>query len=327
MLANRYVLIEAMSSGRIPAARSLIALSGLSLLWALDSLRGDLFPNLFHPDSSLPPFESLGLHWGLLAAGAAIAAVVRRSGRPGARLVVEWTLLGIALFAAPGLILETVASHVPQLTRVALFALTPCFAVVLEPYLGVPDRELPRHGLPAALTALAGVLLLFPFELPSTPAQAAGFVAVVLAALLVAAAGCRAVRAANEFDSVAPCAAWAAAAASVVFLAACLISEPTQGVAAAIAPQAIWSLLLDLPALLLFFWLLRRVTAAQHAMRLILAPLFTSLLSLILFLPPVSLRAAAGLALMVAGAAWMLWPMRHRSGRPESLSFFAEIKD
>ena len=63
---------------------------------------------------------------------------------------------------------------------------------------------------------------------------------------------------------------------------------------------------LDLPALLLLFWLMRRMTAARMTLRFVLGPLIASLAGVALFAPTVSARAWLGLALMAAGSAWML---------------------
>ena len=65
--------------------------------------------------------------------------------------------------------------------------------------------------------------------------------------------------------------------------------------------------MLDLPALFLFFWLMRRMAASRMTARFLLAPLFAILAGLAVepTLPPA--RAWVGIALVACGAAWLVF--------------------
>lgn len=288
-------------------ARATAALAGLSVLWALGSLRGDLLPGLLRAADALPGLERQALEWAGLAAGTALVALAGRARWPRGRQALEAMLAGIGLLAAPALLVHAAAGWVDALTRVALFSLTPVLAVVLEPYLGAEDAAQGRGALLPALVAVAGVLCVFPVELPGGPQAGLAWGAVMLAAACAAAANCRAVRAAREAAEwrVAPMAALAAATAALTLGAASGCTE-RMVVPRGLAAEAVWLLLVDLPALLLLFWLMRRMTAARMTLRFVLAPLAASLASVALLRPEVSLRAAVGLGLMAAGAVWML---------------------
>lgn len=282
--------------------RKRVALAALSLLGALGSLRGDLLPGPFRAATAWPGLERQALAWAEMALGAGLLALVRRRGLSLAA-VREAVVSGLGLFAIPALLVRLAGDGIPTLTRVAVFGMTPVVAVVLEPYLGT--RETGRGGLGAALAALAGMLLVFPVELPGTLAQVLGLGCVVLATACVAAANCRAVWAAEIRGDGSARAAVAAATTAVALGLVGLVTE--RWVApSGLGAQAAWTLAVELPALLLLFWLMAHMTAARMTLRFVLAPLMASVAGLLLFLPAVSGRAAAGLALMAGGAAWML---------------------
>ncbi len=287
--------------------RAIAALLALSFLWSLDSLRADLLPYRWQSDSA-STLSGQALRLAVLAIEAAIIARITRSPRVRRRDTVQAALIGLGLFAAPALILHFAAPFVPDLTRTALFALTPIFAVVLEPYLGRADANQSHSALLAVLVALTGVLSIFPVDAPVTPRAAFGFLAIVFAAACIAAVNCAAVRLASVEDAPSPAAtaAIATAAAAVAICLASPFAAATALSASALIPDLLWTTLIDLPALLLLFGLMHRLTAARMTLRFILAPLFAGVFGLILFRPPVSLRSLAGLALMALGAAWML---------------------
>ncbi|HVZ82790.1 MAG TPA: hypothetical protein VG893_03880 [Terracidiphilus sp.] len=251
----------------------LAALLALGFLWSLGSLRADLLPYAWQ-GAGTDSLTSQALRLAVLAFGAAVIARATRSRRVRRRDAVQWALTGIGLIAAPSLLAHLAAPFVADLTRTALFALTPIFAIVLEPYLGSAESGMSRNGLLAALVALAGMLLLFPVNLPQSPASALAFLAVVLAALCVAAVNCRAVcfACAQDAPSFAAAAALAAAGAALV-LGVAGAGEAAPFPAASLLPDLAWTLIVDLPALLLLFALMRRMTAARMTLRFIRAAL------------------------------------------------------
>lgn len=279
----------------------------LSFLWSLGSLRADLLPYAWQ-GAAASSLAGQALRLAVPAFEAAILARLLRSPRVSRRGTMHAALIGLGLFAVPALLIHLAAPYVADLTRTALFSFTPVFAVVFEPYLGRPNASQSRSALLAALVSVSGALFLFPVNLPGSPQSFCALCAVLLATLCVAAVNCRAVRVACAPDAPAPIAtaAIAAAAAAVALSLVSTSAEPALITTATLVPELVWTTLVDLPALLLLFWLMRRITAARMTLRFILAPVLTGIFGLILFQPPVGLRAVAGLALMALGAAWML---------------------
>ncbi len=78
--------------------------------------------------------------------------------------------------------------------------------------------------------------------------------------------------------------------------------------------EVAWMVTMTLPSLLLF-WLMRRMNAAAMTTRYVVAPLIANLIGLALLRPTVSLRAGLGLALIAAGAGWLLFA---RAGKQEN---------
>ncbi len=249
------------------------------------------------------------VHFVLLTMTAVLLALVRRAKWPAKRQVRAAALTGLGLFVAPALLLRLAEGWVSTLTQVVLFALTPMFAIVLEPHMVRRGTGIQSHGaLTAALIAVAGMLCIFPVEIPQSMVAGGAFCVVVLAALCVAAANCVAVRVALAMPgrSTAPMAAIAGTAAAVGLAGASAVSEQPIWSWGALKLEMAWSLAIELPSLLLLFWLMRRLSAARMTVRFVLAPLITSLIGLVLLRPSVELRAGLGLLLAAAGSGWMI---------------------
>ncbi|MFZ0745386.1 MAG: hypothetical protein WAM85_13330 [Terracidiphilus sp.] len=278
----------------------------LCFLWALGSLRSDLFPSLI--PNLLPPIERQAVPFALLAAVAALFGVVRGAKWPLRRQLWASILVGLGLFLAPAIVSSFSSGSVSGLTLVALFSLTPVFAVVFEPYIGGDVAPRTRGGLPAALTGVVGTLCVIPAGAPNSIRAGGVFGTAILAAACVAAANCLAVRVAAELNgkSIAPLAAIAPFTAVAGMAVLSVLSGRADWSWDALAPQAAWSTVAELPGLLLLFWLMRRMSAARMTSRFVLTPLAASLIGLVLLRPSVGLRAWLGLLLMAAGAGWLL---------------------
>jgi drug/metabolite transporter (DMT)-like permease len=285
----------------IPASALLV----LSLLWAAGSLRADLLSD--SATSALPPLEGAAIPLALLAVAAALIAFVRRAPWPHGNQLLPAVSIAFGLFVAPAWLLRLAQNSVPSLMRVALFSLVPVFAVVLEPHL---DPELPHasFGLAASLTAVLGMLLVFPLDLPGSLTAAAAQGALVVAAVLIAASNCLAVRVARAqpAGSLASFTAIVAAFAAAALLLSSLIDRGSRFRTPEHASALLWPLLIDLPALALLFWLFRRLSAVRMTTRFLFAPLLATLVSALILAPHISLSDACGLLLLAASAAWLL---------------------
>jgi len=302
--------------------RAVAGLLGLSFLWALSSLRGDLLPNLF-PEAGGASLVGRVLPFALVALIAGIVAVMRRRTRPALRQVRDAALASLSLFVAPAVLVHFAQAWVSDLTRVALFSLVPFFAVVLEPHIGGDSHGPSRGGLTAALIAVAGTLCVFPLDLPRSVEAAAAFFAVVGAAVCLAAANCWAVRIATEAEQGgAALAAIAAATAGVGSAGLALWTQRSMSGGGTMMPQLVWAVVVDLPALLLLFWLMRRMSATRMTTRFLIAPLMTNLMDLALLRPVVSGRAGLGLVLVAGSAGWLLLA---REDEPEAGSTLLKL--
>jgi drug/metabolite transporter (DMT)-like permease len=313
------VLIECMSLSGLDKGRlkAVVALLLLCLLWSLGSLRGDLIPQMGLDQGLRSGFLRQAIPFAMLAIAAALFAAARRAVWPRGREFVACALIGLCLFVAPTGMVYLARIWISDLTRVALFSIAPVFAVIFEPYIGTGLEVRIKGGLAAALVAVVGTLFVFPLELPQSVAAAIAFCGVLLAAACVAAANCWAVRVANQLHtSLAPLAAIAGAAAAVGFIAFGATLRDAAFGGRAIGPEMAWSAAVELPALMLLFWLMRRMSATQMTTRFLLAPLLANLIGLIFLRPAVSLREGLGLLLIALGAGWLLFG---REGEPDAV--------
>jgi hypothetical protein len=240
---------------------------------------------------------------GVLALIAALAAVARRRAWPPVRLVGFSILVGVGLFAVPAILMELAKGSVDDPTRVALFSLAPVLAVVIEPHLSSASTQQPG-GLAAGLIAVTGTLLVFPLELPQTLHAALAFVGIVAAAGSVAAANCLGVLLACEENgpSMLNFAAIAAGAGALILA---VMSVPADHRTLSVPHVDAWSGL-ELAALALLFWLMRRMSAVRMTTRFLIAPLLANLIGLAFLRPGVQWRGWLGLLLIAVGAGWLL---------------------
>jgi len=258
---------------------------------------------------SLAPAQSQAALFSVFAVVAASIAVVRRAEFPHGRRAWACAGIGVGLLVTPAALAACAQGWVSNLDRVAVFSLTPVFAVVLEPYL---QDSVPRQGKSAladALAAVAGILLIFPLDIPGSFRAGAALCALVAAAFGVAATNCFAVRLARKLAgrSTLPMAALAGAASAICFATAANFTPHATWRWAVLPAQLVELLLIDIPALFLLFWLMRRLAASRMAARFLLAPLFAIVAGMALeptFPPP---RGWLGIALLAGGSGWLVF--------------------
>lgn len=289
---------------RLPPSLGLLLLAGL---WAVSSLSSDVFSHA--GGGALSPMQRQAVLFSAFAAVAASIAVARHLDFPRGRLALACAGIGLGLFVLPSLLVSFAQDTISTLDRVAVFSLTPVFAVVLEPYL---QGDLPRRGkaaLAGSIGAVAGILFLFPLDVPGSVRAAEALCALVAAALGIAVANCFAVRLARTVanDSTLPMAALAGAAGAACFAVASVIAPHTAWRWSALSPELLARFAVDLPALFLLFWLMHRLAASRMTARFLIAPLFTILLGEALqpAFPPA--RAWLGMALLAGGAGWLVF--------------------
>lgn len=286
--------------------KGLAGLLVLCSLWALGSLRRDLLPGGM--GETLPPLARQVVPLAMLAIAATGLTTWRKTPWLHGRQMRDAVLVGLGLFVVPSGLIELTAGWVSDLTKVALFALGLVLTVVLEPYVGRDANAGEAGGLTASLMAVAGVLLMFPVELPMSVQAGSAFAGVLLAVCCVTVANCRAVEAAMEVgeDRIAPFAAVAGGigAAGIAILSAAM--EHVRWSAAGWGAVLAWSAVVELPGLALLFWLMQRMSAARMMTRFVLAPLMAIVVEMAFVRPGVGLRVWLGLVLMACGAGWLL---------------------
>jgi drug/metabolite transporter (DMT)-like permease len=283
----------------------------LSLLWAVGWVRADLEPAAAGSIKLSPLFSQAAL-LGVLAVVAAFRGVILKKGWPLGVDAFRTLLAGIGLFVVPSVLIVLVRERIDDTTRVALFSLTPLFAVVFEPHLGVEGgtaKEI-RGGFAAAMIAVAGTFLVFPFELPRSYGAAAALLGIIAAAASVAGANSLGTAIVQErrISSI-TFAAMSAGSATVLLGIAGLIQSRSGGDSAALGAWAIP----DLIALALLFWLMTHMSAAQMTTRFLIAPLMANLISLVLVRPHVEIQAWIGLCMIAGGSGWIVFEQPNRS--------------
>jgi drug/metabolite transporter (DMT)-like permease len=277
----------------------------LSALWAVASLRTELFPSL--GIDSLSPALHQAATFFVFAAVAASIAVARRVEFPRRRQAWGCVCIGLGLFVVPAALVNCAQGWISTLDRVAVFSLTPVFAVVLEPYLQDTAPRRGRAALAGALAAVAGILLLLPLDIPGSFGAGAALCALLAAAVSIAATNCLAVRLARKLAgrSSLPMAALAGAGSAVCFAAASVFTPRTAWRWSALPSQLLGLLVFELPSLFLLFWLMRRLAASRMTARFLIAPLFAILAGMALEPTSPPVRAWLGMALLAGGAGWL----------------------
>ena len=221
-------------------------------------------------------------------------------------------LIALGLFVLPVLLVQGADQWIPSASRTVLLTLVPVFAVVLEPHLGgEPVRPIGRNSFLAALLAMAGAFCVFPIRFPETVDSTLAVCAVILAAVLIAAANCKAVALIQSEPDAFPAIVTIITTIAAILLAAlsAVYERPTLQHSIGLNELA-WTALLELPALLLLFWLMNRMTASRMATRYLLAPLLAVMLGAAFLRANLTLRTWIGLVLMAAGAGFLLFDHR-----------------
>ena len=282
------------------------ALLALGLLWAAGPLRSELLP--VQLSATLPRLAAQALPLTLLAIATGAAALRRKANLPCGRQLRSAVWIGLGLFTAPALLVHLSAPWISRLAQTALFTLVPVFSVVLEPYLGQTAARPVPGSLPTALLTVLGALLVFPVISPGSIETASAIAASILAAGCIAAANCYAVAVYQNFGhpSAAPITAVAASVGALSLGIASLLLERPALKSTAFAPELLWAAAIELPALLLLFWLMQRLSAVRIATRFVLGPLLAVPLGALLVQSRLASRTWLGLLAMAAGAAYLL---------------------
>ena len=201
-------------------------------------------------------------------------------------------LAGLALFAAPVLLLHTAQGMVSSSLGVVVFALLPVAVLVMAGWM---------KGLAPALLGVAGVLLLLPVSLPEGRGLAG--VGLMLLAMVLTAGSM------VGLHRLLPQGRWAGAVAAICLANGTILtlagwSQAAWSVQAA-RDEGLRALVVDGPEVLLLLWLLGALEPRQLAARWLIAPLFTVVEGYLLMRPEAGLRLLSGVVLLAAGGWWL----------------------
>jgi drug/metabolite transporter (DMT)-like permease len=220
------------------------------------------------------------------------------------RLWLHVAAVSILLLGVPAVLGEWARNGISDISRAALFALVPFVVVVVAA--GRESEPGVRRFFIPALVGFGGVLLLLPFSFPTSPRGQIVFGILLVGVALVGFASEAIYRLLRGFETLEALAV--VALANAVFLFACHlvklpISESWSGVSSLISIHSLY----NLAELLLLIWLLREMSPVRLAVRYLLVPLFIVLEGFVFLRPPLTVRMGAGLVLLAAGSAYLLF--------------------
>jgi drug/metabolite transporter (DMT)-like permease len=73
-----------------------------------------------------------------------------------------------------------------------------------------------------------------------------------------------------------------------------------------VGPEIAWTTAVELPALLVLFWLMRRMSAVRMTTRFVVAPLIVNIVGFLVLRPSLRFRAGLGILLIAISAGWLL---------------------
>jgi drug/metabolite transporter (DMT)-like permease len=218
------------------------------------------------------------------------------------RFSLEVFVWGFVLFALPQVLADAAGSRVRGSTELLVLGLVPFLTVFIQAQREGGEMRL----LMPAVAGLGGLALVAQFVLPGSAAGLEWLGTLVLASGLVAFAGIR-LHAVVGDTAVLPAAAAGTLGATAGSLAAWSLM-PRQELAwdwQGAGIEGCWAVGIDLPLILLTFWLLGRMRPVSFASRFLLAPLVTILGSMAVLRPSVEWTTWLGIAL-IGGASWLL---------------------
>ena len=255
------------------------------LAWAALAGSGWLLDELL--PLALPGFERRAVEYFVVFLG----AICFGRGR------VRWgwgALCGVGLFLVPEMAARL---PVPSLMQMALCGLVPVFTVVCA---GVVLGEEMRM-LPVALCGVAGLFLLLPANIPATWGSFAAFVGFCGCLGVVSWVGLHVWRGAKRMDIAGTLAGCCGSLAGCYVILSFLTEKPVFGWRD-LAPAALGGVVVELPLLLIFFWMLREVEPRRFSARYLFVPLVGLAEGWFFVRPVLGVRMVFGVVLLVVGA-------------------------
>ena len=220
---------------------------------------------------------------------------------------VRLAVAGVVFWGVPACLIHWAGNGIPSIATSATFALLPAVIVLVTTGGGATQDKGEGWGaLAPALAAFGGVLLLLPAGLPgSLKGQlmlAVAFVAVVLMAISGVWMHRLMQGVAIEETVIIVC------FANASFLTVCgLVGRGFAGGWSGLMAMLSLSSGVDLIQMILLFWLLREMSPVCFGTRYLVIPLLTIVEGYVVLRPEVTARMVVGAALLIGGAAWILF--------------------
>ena len=208
------------------------------------------------------------------------------------------SLCGVGLFLVPDLARML---PVPSLTQMALMGLVPVFTVVCAPYVLGEESGSSLKMLPLALCGVAGLFLLLPADVPATWMSFASFVGFCGCFVVVSWVGVHVWRGRKRVDVAGTLAGCCGPLAGCYALLSFFFEKPVFGWRI-LAPATLGGVVVELPMLLIFFWMLREVDARRFSARFLFVPLVGLAEGWFFVRPVISLRMGFGILFLAVGA-------------------------
>ena len=192
----------------------------------------------------------------------------------------------------------------PDVSRAALFGLTPFVVVVVVSGSDALSRDEPgvRRFFVPTLAAFAGALLLLSFSFPLSSEGRVTMAVVLLAMALAGFASAWMYRLLHETGMMEALAVVCVANAIFYAVFRLPFDRGWNGVSSLLSITPLYSL----AELLLLVWLLRRMSPVLLAVRYLAVPLLIAIEAFVILRPPWTVRMGVGLALLAGGAAYVL---------------------
>jgi drug/metabolite transporter (DMT)-like permease len=244
-----------------------------------------------------------------LAVGAGASLFSRGELRTlGSRLPwVRLAVAGVGFWGVPACLIHWAGSGIPSIVISAAFALLPVVVVLVTTSGGVVgDKGEGWRSLAPALAAFGGVLLLLPVGSPGSVRGQLMLAVAFVAVILVAISGVwmhRLMQGVAIAETIV-----IVCFANAAFLMICgLITRDFSGGWSGLTAMLSLSTSVDLIQIILVFWLLREMPPVRFATRYLVIPLLTIAEGYVVLRPDVTARMVVGAALLIGGAAWILF--------------------
>jgi len=253
--------------------------------------------------NSLPATEQQAILYGIVGISGLLFAGRGLSDRLRTSIWASLSITSVGLLGLPVVLIGWTHGGITETGISALFAAVPAVVAI---GMATGTEEAGRKFLTPALVAFGGALLLLPVGLPGSLLGDLKLAGLILAILLVGICSVRIFRLLQPLaylDAVVIIGLSNAAFLTIY----CITNGSLLWRWNQLTPIASIASLIDLIEITLLIWLLREMPPIRLSARSLVIPLFTVIEGYIVLRPQITVRLTVGAALLIAGAAWILF--------------------